>query len=177
MTKNTFLGGSCPCHPDALQLTNRRKCFLYLQVMPDDPDSLLATSDFIAPKSQLLHLQSNCGGKMQGKNSIRKKAASVHTLPFKSPKLFVIPSHCHCSGKEPVSDSRSISLGSSFYSSTRQKQRSRVSDLPIVEIKSLDPDPNICLQNHDCKPTGWSNFGLKLQGLSSSRGRNIPLVR
>lgn len=99
--------------------------------------------------------------------------------PFHSrgPKLFVIPSHCHCSGKEPVSDSRSTSLGSSFYSSTRQKQRSRVSDLPIVEIKSLDPDPNICLQNHDSKPTGWSNFGLKLQGLSPSRGRNIPLVR
>ena len=117
-------------------------------------------------------------GRMQGKNSIRKKQPPFMPLHSRGPKLFAIASHCHCSGKEPVSDSLSISLGSSFYSGTRQKkQRSCVSDLPIVEIQSLDLDPNLCLQNHGSKPTGWHSFGLKLLGLSSSREYKISLVR
>lgn len=116
-------------------------------------------------------------GRMLGKNSIRKNQPPFTPLHSRGPKLFVIASHCHCSGKEPVSDSLSVFLGSSFYSSTRQKQRSCISDLPIVEIQSLDPDPNFCLQNHGSKPTGWCNFGLKLLGLSSSREYKISLVR
>lgn len=92
-------------------------------------------------------------GRMQGKNSVRKKQSPFMPLHSRGPMLFVVASNCHSPGKELVSDSLSKSLGSSFHSSTTQKQRSWVSDLPIVELQSLDLDPNFCLQNYGFKPT------------------------
>lgn len=144
-------------------------------VAPSGLNSLLATSVFIAPKTQPLHLKL-WGKDLRGKQH-KEKTASVHILTFKSPKLFAIASHCHWSGKAPISDSLSIFLGSSYYSGTRQKQRSCVSNLPIVETQNLDLDPNFCLQNYGSKPTGWCDFGWKLLYLSSSRERKFSLVR
>lgn len=116
-------------------------------------------------------------GRIQGKNSVRKTQLLFTPLHSRGPKLFVIASHCHCSGKEPVSDSLPVSLCSSFYNGTRQKQWSCISHLPIIDTQSLDPDPNFCLQNHGSKPTGWCNFGLKPLGWSSAREYKISLVR
>lgn len=98
---------------------------------PNDLNSLLAASIFIAPKTQPLLLK-------WWQKDVREKRHKEKNSLRSHPYIQMSKALCNCYllsllwEKHP-SDSLSVFLGSIYYSGTRQKQRSCVSYLPIVE--------------------------------------------
>jgi len=142
--RSKFLDHSCLCCLNALQLTNWRKhlCSSRKAALSRRryglPSRHLCPHRTWIPSLVLVEKPGRIGEDVWGKTA-KEKIASNHTLPFKIPSAISncwLPSLPRRKAKQKSSDSLSISLGRSFYSSTSQKQMSCISACPLQRYKS-----------------------------------------